>query len=1304
MAACHLASRRRTRRLLRSCLGQRFPALCQGQRTLRNMSRKLENHGNGSNSTDLSKYPENDNVLAGRGDAKPPAPAQSAQPLSPIVPAFVSSQGPAGPESQLMSRSEPTEVTRMCEQRPLKSTTPQVPVQPARAFRKPCVSKHVPQKQPDDQDAGTKACETPGSSPRLQHGGNSSTPLRGVGEVPDQLRTNQEGNDLHGSRGGRSLLDKMVHGTPRGIGKAGTRGFSTFRGAVCDPRRGNGSDAGQGREGQRARAQSLNGRSQGRKPGAQAKGPSHFRSSSRGRPMGHGRMPGAIRSRGPSPSGPLFARTHGADGACCPAPGIQESVKQLQQLQSECQEVKAKLMDHQGNFECPKLLNPEPEVLACTESPATVCQTTPFISPLRQTLEQSQLPDSLENTSQKVGAACWEAFRGAEEAAWEVFQDSMLTYGFPQEPQLDLLEIYAYPDSRLTACVQESGGKAMRFTKLDGDLSTAIGQKKLWDLMQRTQPRHIWVAPECKAWCSWTAFNASRSARTFDRIQDMRQADQVHLRLCARICQWQLDQGRHFHMEQPELSKMLSENALTPVIGATQKVVIDMCVFGLKTPVTHRPIRKRSVILTTCQNLASALEPRRCPGNHEHQQIAGSLSLRNGSRVAASQLAGSYCRGFAMHVSRCLLEDAACVANEGDSHKVPFRRRVRFKGRDGFPKGRPSEGVAQKRALEGTLEGDTRGSPQARIFPASAAPSSQELSSEVWKPVFESAKTWAPARGSMLIPEDEGIMPLIRSRLPEIEILQAFVGTKNRTLCSPVGALPATTAPYRVTLVQRRNHKFMCLGTDDRTQMRPERKYAPITLSDVMITLFARPKDNPAVPVPVQSIPEAEAETSVPPSVEPQGVPSSPTIEQPPSGLVTGWAPPPTPIHGPAFRALSREEQSVVTRAHKNLGHPSPLDLSRHLSAAKLDKRIVQAALDYQCDACLESTAPRHQRPSKLHEPTDFNDIIGIDGFYFQSRAGYRGYVLHVLDESSCFHVARRATSRHASEATRFLEDMWLSWAGNPKRIYMDPAGELRSDEWLHYLQAMDCQVYLTASAWQRGRIERHGDILKHMLARLDTERAIHDQASFDTALLQCCQAKNALVRHFGYSPEQIVLGKSIRVPGSNSSDEQATSHTLAEGGDLESEKHRQRLDLRTKARQAFLEADNNQAIRRAILRRSNPMRGPFTAGDWVLYWVPKKSPNRLAAGRWHGPSRVICTEGLSTVWVSHGPKIIRCAPEHLRPASMREWQTVQQTAQLEPSLGIQRVGGASSFIDLQAQSVGSVPAPMPVANLQVPG
>ncbi|CAE7226014.1 unnamed protein product, partial [Symbiodinium necroappetens] len=36
--------------------------------------------------------------------------------------------------------------------------------------------------------------------------------------------------------------------------------------------------------------------------------------------------------------------------------------------------------------------------------------------------------------------------------------------------------------------------------------------------------------------------------------------------------------------------------------------------------------------------------------------------------------------------------------------------------------------------------------------------------------------------------------------------------------------------------------------------------------------------------------------------------------------------------------------------------------------------------------------------------------------------------------------------------------------------------------------------------------------------------------------------------------------------------------------------------------------ADNSQTIRRALLRRSNPVRGPYKPGDWVLYWMRKGS------------------------------------------------------------------------------------------------
>ena len=213
--------------------------------------------------------------------------------------------------------------------------------------------------------------------------------------------------------------------------------------------------------------------------------------------------------------------------------------------------------------------------------------------------------------------------------------------------------------------------------------------------------------------------------------------------------------------------------------------------------------------------------------------------------------------------------------------------------------------------------------------------------------------------------------------------------------------------------------------------------------------------------------------------------------------------------------------------------------------------------------------------------------MLGIDGFFFKGQSGYRAYVIHIIDESSCFHLGRRSSSRLGAEALRTLQDSWFSWAGVPKLVYLDPAGEFRSEATLEAFQKQNIKTFVSAAAWQRGRVERHGEIVKGMLSRLDKDSPITNDNSLDQALHQAFSAKNALVRHKGYAPEQIVLGKSVRVPGSVSSDEELSSRALTEGDDLEAEAHRRRLTLRSQARQAFFEADNCQTIRRAMLRRS---------------------------------------------------------------------------------------------------------------------
>ena len=156
---------------------------------------------------------------------------------------------------------------------------------------------------------------------------------------------------------------------------------------------------------------------------------------------------------------------------------------------------------------------------------------------------------------------------------------------------------------------------------------------------------------------------------------------------------------------------------------------------------------------------------------------------------------------------------------------------------------------------------------------------------------------------------------------------------------------------------------------------------------------------------------------------------------------------------------------------------------------------------------------------------------------------------------------------------------------------------------------------------WQNGRIERHGAFVQQMLLKMDLESPINDYHELQRALNQCTHAKNSLSVRHGYAPE--IFGKHSRIPGSILSDESIPSHEMASASDddnVQISEFRHMLALRESARRACHAADNNEVLRRAMLRRSCPSRGQFVKGEWVMIW--KSSP--LKQHRWHGPLRVV--------------------------------------------------------------------------------
>lgn len=219
--------------------------------------------------------------------------------------------------------------------------------------------------------------------------------------------------------------------------------------------------------------------------------------------------------------------------------------------------------------------------------------------------------------------------------------------------KLDLLEVYADMHSPLTEHANRVGLRAQRFTRQDGDLASVGGRQRLWEIIVARRPTHIWLAPECGPWGGWNRLNMFRSRALFDSVSQAQFDQLAHVRLAARLCEYQSRVGGFFHLEQPSGSSMPTLPEFETVRQHAHQAAFDMCAFGLKIPNTQKFIRKSSQVWTTSMNVFQLLDGRRCPKNHEHHQIAGTIRIM-GKLRSLSRFCATYCSGFAWRVARTL--------------------------------------------------------------------------------------------------------------------------------------------------------------------------------------------------------------------------------------------------------------------------------------------------------------------------------------------------------------------------------------------------------------------------------------------------------------------------------------------------------------------------------------------------------------------------------------------------------------------------------------------------------------------------
>ena len=293
----------------------------------------------------------------------------------------------------------------------------------------------------------------------------------------------------------------------------------------------------------------------------------------------------------------------------------------------------------------------------------------------------------------------------------------------------------------------------------------------------------------------------------------------------------------------------------------------------------------------------------------------------------------------------------------------------------------------------------------------------------------------------------------------------------------------------------------------------------------------------------------------------------------------------------------------------------------------------------------------------------DFNHRIYVDGVNWTNAQEKTLQLFHIVDAGSNFHVAIATPAKTNQDIINILNQHWMSWAGPPTELQVDSGTELNSEEFARFLQRFGIKGNTTCplAHWQTGKVERHGKFLQHMLTKIDNEYPINDYQSLQLALCQSTHAKNCLsIRHGYYAPEIIVFGKHSRIPGSVLSDEPIPSPELAtrEDQQLGVQEFKNLLAIRESARKVFHDADNNDSLRRALLRRACPHRGTYEKGQWVMIWRGEP-PNKPG---WIGPQRVIIQDGQHTVWTTQCAKLFRSAPEHVRPVLAQEMPDCPET------------------------------------------
>ena len=388
------------------------------------------------------------------------------------------------------------------------------------------------------------------------------------------------------------------------------------------------------------------------------------------------------------------------------------------------------------------------------------------------------------------------------------------------------------------------------------------------------------------------------------------------------------------------------------------------------------------------------------------------------------------------------------------------------------------------------------------------------------------------------------------------------------------------------------------------------------------------------------------------------------------------------------------EAHRTIQRLHRNLGHPTMAQLHKLLVEKNANERLLEANKAFKCEHCSQKAPPTQVPKSSIYKGTFFNDRVQADTLWLkvQPAAGtgnkVRAYPILVISDATTRLCAARLLPDETPESfQKGLERAWIRSFGPMRILQIDERRSWASNHIKEWSGQHSIQLMISpGQAHERlAIIERRHQVIRRALDLFLLESEDYTSEGIINALNYVIPQVNRLPNVQGYSPLQWTLGYNPHVPGLLMEEELNPTQLHP------TEAFKMKLQYQQVATKAISQANNDDRLRRALLRRYSGVKHQLQTGDLCYYWrdiVNSQKPGPKIS--WKGPATVVMVEREphEVLWLVHGTTMLRASPEHVKPVLSPETSTstitIDQPLQ-RAQLSLQQIRnrGVTQYVDL---------------------